>query len=135
MMIRGRLIHLLIVVALLCSQMVSAAHIAGHLHGPRDSESQFHEHADHIDHANHANHANHGLTADKAGHNDADTQHKLPLSCTMYHIHAGACFLPQDDGLASVAGFINFHQLPSLTPEWVMLVRGLHSIRGPPHFS
>ncbi len=105
-MIHARLAHLLIVVALLCSQMVSAAHIVGHLHAPAYAESASH-----------------------------DGQSDLTPSCAVYHIHAGAHFLPQTTTVARMDNRVDSHSLQSLPSVRVVLKPDLHNIRGPPVFS
>ena len=106
MMIHARLVHLLIIVALLCSQMVSAAHIVGHLHAPAYAES--------VDHG---------------------SQPDLIPSCAVYHIHAGAHFLPQVSTVARIESRVDSHSSQCLPSVRVTLKPDLHSIRGPPVFS
>ncbi len=105
-MIHARLVHLLIAVALLYSQMVSATHIVGHLHAPAYAESASH-----------------------------DAQPDLTPSCAAYHIHAGAYFLPQASAVARMDNRVDSHSLQGLPPVRAMLKPDLRTIRGPPVFS
>ena len=106
-MIHARLLaHLLIVVALLCSQLVSAAHIVSHLHVPAYAESASH-----------------------------DLQPDLTPSCAAYHIHASAHFLPQTSIVVRIDNRVDSHLLQGVAPVRVMLKPDLHTIRGPPVFS